>query len=389
MFLGSGRNRSKRARSEHGRSSAPHGRPDSGDPHAARAAARRAVGAARAHLGRRALKLIGYVAVVYLITRLVPGLEQALRNLERMQWQWLAVAFGLEIVSEIGFVFCWRAIVDPEDQLCCDGRGERLDARLAWVQLGGGMLVPGGSLSSVGVGAWLLRRFGMPNRVIAEREFNLQFLNTGIDALALIAFGLALASGILAGEQKLTLTLLPAALAAIALAVVLVIAARGSEYARARKAARPKLAASVAALSNAVQDTRRLLTHRGGQRSVLGAIAYLVFDVLVLWSAFVALGTHPRPTFGVVLMAYVIGALGGSAPLPAGIGAVLGMVGMLVLYGVPHTDAVAGVIVYQAVGQLVPLIGGTIAWLRLRAALKSGQGHAFGLSLGASTDATS
>jgi len=44
------------------------------------------------------------------------------------------------------------------------------------------------------------------DKLIAERQFNLQFLNTGIDALALIVFGAGLAIGILPGEGKLTLT---------------------------------------------------------------------------------------------------------------------------------------------------------------------------------------
>jgi len=65
-------------------------------------------------------------------------------------------------------------------------------------------------------------------------------------------------------------------------------------------------------------------------------------------------------------MAYIIGALGGSIPLPAGAGSIGGMVGMLILYGVPHADAFAAVILYQAVGLLVPIIGGGIAYLFLR-----------------------
>jgi hypothetical protein len=40
-------------------------------------------------------------------------------------------------------------------------------------------------------------------------------------------------------------------------------------------------------------------------------------------------------------MAYVIGALGASVPLRAGIGAVGGIAGMLILYGVGHEAAVA------------------------------------------------
>jgi len=67
-----------------------------------------------------------------------------------------------------------------------------------------------------------------------------------------------------------------------------------------------------------------------------------------------------------VMMAYVIGALGASIPLPAGIGAVGGIAGMLILYGVGHQAAVAAVLIYEAVGLLVPLTGGGIAYLILR-----------------------
>jgi uncharacterized membrane protein YbhN (UPF0104 family) len=329
----------------------------------------RALGAARGHLLKKALKLLGYVVVGYLIVRLIPSLKAALRSLEQVRWQWLVPAVAVEILSEVGFVVSWRAIVDPEDVLSREGRGERMDTRVAWLQLGGGMLVPGGTLSSVGVGAWILHHFGMPNKLIAERQFNLQFLNTGVDALALIVFGLGLAIGILPGESKLTLTLVPAIVAAVGIAGALLIARTGTRYAERAHEVHPKLASAVEALAKAVEDTRHLLTHRDGLKAVLGAVGYLGFDVLVLWSAFLAIGAHPRPTFAVVLMAYIIGALGGSIPLPAGAGAIGGMVGMLILYGVDHSAAVAAVIVYQAIGQLVPLLGGGIAYVLLRGKL--------------------
>ena len=39
----------------------------------------------------------------------------------------------------------------------------------------------------------------MSTEVITEREFNLSFLNTAVDALALIAFGVGLALGVSPG----------------------------------------------------------------------------------------------------------------------------------------------------------------------------------------------
>ena len=63
-----------------------------------------------------------------------------------------------------------------------------------------------------------------------------------------------------------------------------------------------------------------------------------------------------------MILAYVIGALGGSIPLPASIGPIGGMAGMPILYGVGHNAAIAAVLLHQAIGLLVPLVGGAIAY---------------------------
>jgi len=47
----------------------------------------------------------------------------------------------------------------------------------------------------MGVGGLILHRFEMPTKVFAERQFNLSFLNTAVDAQALITFGLGQAAG--------------------------------------------------------------------------------------------------------------------------------------------------------------------------------------------------
>jgi hypothetical protein len=218
----------------------------------------------------------------------------------------------------------------------------------------------------MGVGALILHRFGVPSKLIAEREFNLSFLNTAVDALALIVFGVGLATSILAGEPRLLLTVLPAAVAAAGIAAAVLIARRASSRAERLQAKHPKIASALNTLANAVDDTERLLFHRGSWTSVLGVLAYLGFDVLVLWTAFLAIHAHPVPGFAIVIMAYIIGALGGSIPLPASIGTIGGIAGMLILYGVAHNAAIAAVLLHQAIGLLVPLTGGGIAYAILR-----------------------
>jgi uncharacterized membrane protein YbhN (UPF0104 family) len=312
------------------------------------------------------LRLVGYLVAAFLLIKLIPGLREALEDVEKLSVAWLVAVVALEILSETGFVISWHAIVDPESRLGRDGHGARMDVRLAWAQLGAGMFIPGGSLSSVGAGAWLLHKLGLPFKRIAERQLELSFLNTAIDALTLIVVGLGLAVGLLGGERKLTLTLLPAAVAAAGVAVALLAAARVKQHGRPEHPRFPKITAAIVTLADSVQGTGRLLVHRSGLKAAAGALGYLFFDVAVLFTVFTAIHAHPAPSFGVVVMAYIIGALGGSIPLPAGVGSAGGMVGMFLLYGVPRNTTVAAVLLYQAVGLLVPLIGGGIAYLLLR-----------------------
>jgi hypothetical protein len=206
----------------------------------------------------------------------------------------------------------------------------------------------------------------MAPKLIAERQFNLSFLNTAISALVLVVFGLLLAARIFAGEHNLLLTLLPAAVALGGVTAALLIARRAGPYAERLKPKHPKIAGGITALADAVEDTNQLLFRRGGWAIELGALAYLGFEVLVLWSAFFAIHAHPVPGFGVVVMAYVVGALGGSLPLPASVGTIGGIAGMLIVYGVNHNPAVAAVLLHQAIGLLVPLAGGGISYAILR-----------------------
>ena len=332
--------------------------------------------AARGHLWKLALKLVGYAALAYLLLRLLPALRQAFHALEHVRPGWIAAAVVLETLSEYGFVLSWRAIVDPDDLLSRDGRGPRTAVHAAWAQLGGGTVMPGGTLANVGVGAWIMTRLGVPRETIVERQFNLSFQNTAVDAFALIIFGFGLAIGLFGGDHSLLLTALPAGVAAAGIGAALLVARQAGGFAERLESAHPKAGRVIGSIAAAVDDTRAAMLHRGGLRSVAGSVAYLGFDGLVLWSAFLAIHAQPLPSVPIVFMAYIIGALGGSIPLPAGIGAVGGIAGMLIVYGVGHTQAVAAVLMYGAIGLLVPVIGGAIAYLCLHRTLAAGRSPA-------------
>lgn len=320
---------------------------------------------AKGRLQHRALELVGLLVVAYVVLKLVPALKQALHALEHASWEWILALVTIEVLSEAGFVFAWGRIVDPDDVLASGPGGRRMDQHVAWMQLGGGLLLPGGTWGGMGAGGLILHRFGMPTELIAKRQLNLSFLNTGIDALALVVFGVGLATGILSGEGNLLLTLLPAAVAGAGIIAALAIAPRAGAHAEQLRARHGKVASALATLSAAVEDTRRLF-HRRAWTPILGAVSYLGLEVVVLWLSFRAVHASPIPGLPIIVMAYIIGALGGSIPLPASAGTIGGVAGMLIVYGVGHDVALAAVLLHQAVGLLVPVVGGGIAYAIIR-----------------------
>ena len=86
------------------------------------------------------------------------------------------------------------------------------------------------------------------------------------------------------------------------------------------------------ALSGGVYDALSLIRARRDWR-LLGAVAYWLFDILALYACLLAFG--PAPSFWVVAMAYLVGMLANSLPIPGGFVAVEGgLLGMLLLFGV-------------------------------------------------------
>jgi len=113
-----------------------------------------------------------------------------------------------------------------------------------------------------------------------------------------------------------------------------------------------------------VQDA--LLEIRRHDWRLLGAVAYWLFDVLTLFAALAAFG-HVA-SFWAIAMAYLIGLIANSLPVPGGFVVVEGgLVGMLDLFGVaPGTTVVAAVVVYRAISLWVPAVIGSAAFLSLR-----------------------
>jgi uncharacterized protein (TIRG00374 family) len=95
-------------------------------------------------------------------------------------------------------------------------------------------------------------------------------------------------------------------------------------------------------------------------------MGYCLFDTVCLFLCIAAYG--PTPTFWVVAMAYLVGMLANSIPIPGGFFAVEGgLVGMLLLFGVrPASMVLAAVVTYRAISLWIPALIGTVAFMSLR-----------------------
>ncbi|MGA7706030.1 MAG: flippase-like domain-containing protein, partial [Solirubrobacteraceae bacterium] len=103
-----------------------------------------------------------------------------------------------------------------------------------------------------------------------------------------------------------------------------------------------------------------------GEPRLLGAVGYWLFDTMVLYVCLLAYG--PSPAFWVVAMAYLVGLMANSIPIPAGLVAVEGgLIGMLVLFHVrPVAAVVAAVVTYRAISLWLPALIGSAAFFSLR-----------------------
>ena len=65
-------------------------------------------------------------------------------------------------------------------------------------------------------------------------------------------------------------------------------------------------------------------------------------------------------------MAYFVGQLGNTLPLPGGVGGVEGaLLGALVAFGAPAGPALAGVLTYRALAFWLPTVPGVVASIRM------------------------
>ena len=314
---------------------------------------------------KRSLLILGGVgiAVVAAVT-LIPGLGDVRESFMGAEPMWLAIAVVLQLASCGSYVLVFRGVF-------CRHMSWRTSTEIGLSELAANSLLSLGGAGGLALGAWILRRGGLPRDYIAHRTVAF-FLLTSLANVGFLALGgIGLATGLLHGESDFLLGLLPA-LAAIAIIAVALAAGRLASVLQ-RRSMREKLVVAARAVGDGVDEALRLLK-TGDPLIYLGAAGYMLFDVAMLGVCFAAFG-HDVPPAGVLLVAYIIGQLGSLIPIPGGIGGVDGgLIGTLVLYGVEPAEAAVAVIAYRALLLTIPAVLGLPALAVLRKRLQ-GEAH--------------
>jgi len=298
-------------------------------------------------------------AIVVALLAAVPSLAVVTHELGQAQAGWVALAVLAELASCFAFVFFFQGIF---------WRGpRRLAARLAWTEMAAGALLPAGGAGGLGLGAFVLSKFGMPGRAIAIRSSVVFLVTSAVTVGALSVFGFGLAVGVFEGPHQPLLTLLPALVGVLVIGLFLAVPGSLTRIAGKHADKHSRIASTLTSLAAGIRESEAVLRHPNWR--LLGAVGFWIFDVATLWLAFRALGS--APPFGAVVMGYLIGMAANMLPIPGGIGAVdLGLVGMLAVYGARLSTAAAAVLVYRAISLWIPTLVGTVAYLLLRGDLR-------------------
>jgi len=308
------------------------------------------------------------VGFVYFVVPKLIGLGATVGMLRSGEPEWLAFGVVLEALSLAGYIALFRTVFS------CQG------VRIGWkasyqITMSGVVatkLFGAAGAGGVALTVWALRASGLRVRSIAMRLVAFELFLYSVYAGALIIAGAGLFTGLLAGGAPWTLSLLPAAIGALVIAVaVSTLALRGdfehvAKRPRASHRAR-RLLARLAIAPWAVHDAMGIAIElvREHRPWLLGALAYWAFDIATLWACFHAFGAPPP--LGVIVMAYFVGTLANALPLPGGVGGVeCGMIGVFLAFDTPDGLAVLAVLSYRAISFWLPTIPGAVAYLQLR-----------------------
>jgi uncharacterized membrane protein YbhN (UPF0104 family) len=313
--------------------------------------------------GRRLIEIGVFAALLVGAVFALPGLDDLRERLSGADPRLIILAAILEVGSCLAFVAAFRGVFSRR-------LSWRFSYEVGMAEQAANVLLPTGGAGGLALGAWALRRIGMPADRIGRRTVAFFLITSSVNFGAVIFAGIGLGLGILPGEVAFLAAVIPALLAAAFLTAI-ALSPRVLEGGQAEGAGRIRaaLAKGRGYLADGVRDAIALLG-TGRPLIVLGAIGYMTLDVMALGAVFAALGGG-APTLGIFVLAYAVGQLGGLVPLPGGVGGTDG--GLILAFGLlggtPVAISAAAILGYRAFQLGVPAILGIVAFGSLRRSL--------------------
>jgi len=318
------------------------------------------------HLALRVVEITAIIAVVAIAITALPGLGEVKDRLSNAEPVWVVASAVAEVGSCIGYLLVFRATF-------CSRMSWGLSYDIAMAEQAANSLLPAGGAGGLALGVWALREAGMPTAHIARRTVAFFVITSAANFFALIVVGIGVFLGIIAGKGGVVLTLVPALITALGALLagfsprlLRALGNRGADADRETFGGRVRvtLRAWLHAAADGVDAAIALLrNHSAG--AIIGSFSYMAFDIAALGFAFAAVGNVP--SFGVLVLGYLIGQIGNLVPLPGGIGGTEGaLVAVFALYGVNVSDAAAAVLLYRLFQLVIPAVLGAPAYVVLR-----------------------
>jgi uncharacterized protein (TIRG00374 family) len=219
----------------------------------------------------------------------------------------------------------------------------------------------------------------MPPKNTAARMVAFNVLLYAVYLLTLLINGILLRSGVFSGEAPAGMTVVPAVIAGVLLAILLLITlVPGDLEKRFSKASQERfwgrtmrgLATVPSTLAIGVREAISFIHEpRRGGLAVGGAIGFWAAQIAILAAAFKAFGVDV--SLAVIVQGFFVGMFANLLPLPGGVGGVdAGMIGAFALFGLPGNSVFAAVLVYRFFAFWLPLFPGIVAFFQLRARVR-------------------
>jgi uncharacterized protein (TIRG00374 family) len=318
------------------------------------------------------LFVLSAIAFLYYVLPKLTGLSETWQRLGSGDPIWLVVALVLECLSFAGYVILFRTVFVREDR---ERIGWRPSYEITMAGLAATRLFAAAGAGGIALTAWALRRSGMERRLVAIRMIAFVSLLYAVYMGALVIFGFGLYFGILKGPEPFGVTVVPAIFALILWGVFVGVtllpgdAERRIEHWAKGSGRFARIMARVVSVpasgAEGVRAAFRLARDR--EWGLLGAVAWWGFDMATLWACFHAYSPGNPPPISVIVMAYFVGMLANTLPLPGGIGGVDGgMIGAFIAFDVSGGYATVAVLTYRAFAFWLPTVPGAVAYFQLR-----------------------